>query len=156
MHRLMLQLRFPLILVLVVSGFDGHKDPMLGFSSEQATRQLALEASFDSKLNKENLRTWMKQMTAAPQHVGSPQSRANAEFMVQLFQSWGYEAETEVYQVLFPIPITRELELLSPTSYKAKLLEPEIPEDASSSIRDNRLPPFNAYSADGDVTGELV
>lgn len=73
--------------MLVASGFGGHNDPMLGFSSEQATQQLALEASFDTLLSKENLRTWMKQMTAAPQHVGSPQSRANAEFMVQLFQS---------------------------------------------------------------------
>ncbi len=156
MHKLILQSRFPLILILLVLGFGGHNDPMLGFSSEQATRQLALEASFDSKLNKENLRTWMKQMTAAPQHVGSPQSRANAEFMVQLFQSWGYNAQTEVYQVLFPTPITRELELLSPIPYSARLTEPEIPEDASSSIRDDRLPTFNAYSADGDVTGELV
>ena len=101
MYRLILHLRFTLVLILVVLGFSGHNDPMLGFSSEQATRQLALEASFDTKLNKENLRTWMKQMTAAPQHVGSPQSRANAEFMVRLFQSWGYEAQTEVYQVLF-------------------------------------------------------
>ena len=156
MHRPILQLRIPLILILLVSGFGGHNDPMLGFSSEQTIRQLALEASFDTKLNKENLRTWMKQMTAAPQHVGSPQSRANAEFMVQLFQSWGYNAQTDVYQVLFPTPITRELELLSPNPYSAKLREPEIPEDASSSIRGDRLPTFNAYSADGDVTGELV
>ena len=156
MHKLILQLRFPLILILVVSGFGGHNDPMLGFSSERAAQQLALEASFDTLLTNENLRTWMKQMTAAPQHVGSPQSRANAEFMVQLFQSWGYESQTEVYQVLFPTPITRELELLSPTPYRAKLREPEIPEDASSSIRGDRLPTFNAYSADGDVTGELV
>ncbi|MCY4672339.1 MAG: M28 family peptidase [Bacteroidetes bacterium] len=156
MQKLILQLRLPLVLILIASGFGGHNDPMLGFSSKQAVQQRALETNFDALLNKDNLRTWMEQMTAAPQHVGSPQARANAEFMVQLFQSWGYEAQTEVYQVLFPTPITRELELLSPTPYKAKLQEPDIPEDASSSIRDNRLPPYNAYSADGEVTGELV
>jgi N-acetylated-alpha-linked acidic dipeptidase len=46
--------------------------------------------------------------------------------------------------------------MVAPTSYKAKLAEPAIPEDSTSGQTDEQLPIYNAYSIDGDVTGELV
>ena len=45
--------------------------------------------------------------------------------------------------------------MLEPESFVASLEEPEIPEDATSGVA-GRLPTYNAYSADGDVTAELV
>src|SRR5438045_2587099 len=45
--------------------------------------------------------------------------------------------------------------MISPTSYKALLKEPALKEDATSNQAD-QLPTYNAWSADGDVTGELV
>ena len=137
-------------------GLHGGQSDMLGFTAERAAVQLELESDFDQLLSDENLRVWMKRMTAKPQHVGSPHAKANAEFMVELFRSWGYEADTAVYHVLFPTPRERHLELLSPGSYTAMLIEPEVEGDATSGLRTDRLPPYNAYSADGDVTGELV
>lgn len=130
--------------------------PILGFSEEGATAQRALEAQYDALLNKDNLRQWMKRMTAQPQHVGSPYAKENAEFMVALFREWGYEAEIEEFQVLFPTPKVRVVELVEPRFFSMKLEEPEVEGDATSSIRENRLPSYNAYSADGDVTAELV
>jgi len=47
------------------------------------------------------------------------------------------------------------LEMTSPTSYQAILKEPALKEDATSG-QSGQLPTYNAYSADGDVTGELV
>ncbi len=149
-----LALMMCLAALLVAPG--GQDTPMLGFSAERSEIQRSLEAEYDVLLRKDNLRIWMKHMTAKPQHVGSPQAKANAEFMVELFRDWGYEARTEVYHVLFPTPLERHLELLSPASFTARLMEPEVDGDATSGIRENRLPPYNAYSADGDVTGELV
>ncbi|MDE2957640.1 MAG: M28 family peptidase [Bacteroidota bacterium] len=137
-------------------GFKGGQSELLGFTAERAAAQLELELDFDQLLNTDNLRVWMQRMTAKPHHVGSPHAKANAEFMVELFRSWGYEADTVVYHVLFPTPRERHLELLAPRSYTAKLIEPEVEGDATSSLRTDRLPPYNAYSADGDVTGELV
>ena len=130
--------------------------PMLGFSEEGAAQQRALEAQYDALLNKDNLSQWMKRMTARPQHVGSPHAKENAEFMVALFREWGYEAELETYHVLFPTPTVRVVELVEPHPFTAQLREPEVDGDATSSIRENRLPNYNAYSADGDVTAELV
>src|SRR4030095_618772 len=41
-------------------------------------------------------------------------------------------------------------------AYQAKLAEPVLPEDSTSGLTDEQLPVYNAYSTDGDVTGELV
>ncbi len=127
-----------------------------GFSAEGAAAQRQLEKRFDAELDADNLRVWMEKLTAHPHPVGSPHGEANTELMVELFRSWGYEARIETFKVLFPTPKIRLLELLEPTSYKAKLIEPPIPGDRTSLQQDETLPPYNAFSIDGDVTGELV
>ena len=140
---------------LLASMSEGQEAPMLGFSAESAAAQRQLEAGMDELMSPANLRDWMEEMTNAPFYVGAPKGRENAEFVRDLFRSWGYEAEIVEYRVLFPKPRVREVEMLAPERYRARLEEPVIPEDPSSGV-DGRLPPYNAYSADGDVTGELV
>jgi len=127
----------------------------VGFTADAAAAQLALEADFDALLEAENLRAWMERMTAAPFYVGAPHNRANAEFTADLFRSWGYDVEIEEYRVLFPKPLVRELEMVAPERFTARLEEPPLEADATSA-GDGLLPTYNAYSADGDVTGELV
>ena len=130
--------------------------PMLGFTEETAAQELELESRFDALLRAENLREWMQLATTEPIYVGSPHNKEMADWMVERFRSWGYEADLSEYRVLFPTPRIRELELLEPTSFTARLREPTLAEDRTSGIEENRLPTYNAYSADGDVTGELV
>ena len=91
-----------------------------------------------------------------PHHLGSPYGQANAEWMAGLFRYWGYDTKIETYDVLFPTPKTRALEMLAPHAYRASLAEPALPEDATSGQAAEQLPIYNAYSIDGDVTGELV
>lgn len=128
--------------------------PICGFADP--AKQHALERQFDAKLSRDNLRNWMKRMTARPHHLGSPYGKENAEFMAALFKSWGYETAIEQFDVLFPTPKTRVVEMIAPQRYTAKLAEPALPEDATSNQTDEILPPYNAYSVDGDVTGDLV
>jgi N-acetylated-alpha-linked acidic dipeptidase len=128
--------------------------PIYGF--KDSAKQHALEKRFDEKLSRDNLRDWMKRLTARPHHLGSAYGKENAEFIASLFRSWGYETQLERFDVLFPTPKTRVVELLAPERYTAKLQEPALSEDATSGQADEILPPFNAYSIDGDVTGELV
>ncbi len=142
--------------ITAATPYQAPDDPMLGFTADGANRQRALESLFDSYLNRDNLSAWMKRMTAKPQHVGSPGAKENAEFMASLFRSWGYETELEVFHVLFPTPKRRLVELVEPARFTAQLAEPPLAEDATSRVRTNMLPNYNAYSADGDVTAELV
>jgi N-acetylated-alpha-linked acidic dipeptidase len=128
--------------------------PIYGFA--EPAKEHALEAKFDAQLKKENLRDWMKRLTARPHHLGSPYDKQNAEFIAAQFRSWGYETTIERFDVLFPTPRTRVVELIAPETYKARLAEPALTEDATSNQIDEILPTFNAYSTDGDVTGDLV
>lgn len=128
--------------------------PLLGF--KQTQDQLALESKFDSYLKAENLRTWMEHLSARPNNTSSPYDKQNAEYIAEFFKSWGYETQIEQFKVLFPTPKTRVVELLEPEKYQAQLSEPAIPEDRTSGQQSEQLPTYNAYSTDGDVTGELV
>ena len=130
--------------------------PLLGFGRESALHQRALEMQFDSLLNAGNLRAWMKRLTAKPHHLGSAYDKENAEFIAAQFREWGYETEIEEFQVLFPTPKLRVLEMIAPEKYQALLTEPPLAEDSTSSQTAEMLPVYNAYSIDGDVTGELV
>lgn len=146
---------FSSLLLLSFARPSGN-ETLIGFTPENSVIQEALEDRFDSFLIADNLRAWMKHLTARPQHVGSPQGKANAEFVRDLFNEWGYDAEIVTYYVLFPTPQELSVELVAPEHYVLALEEPAIEEDASSQIRENLLPPYNAYSADGDVEAEVV
>jgi N-acetylated-alpha-linked acidic dipeptidase len=129
---------------------------LTGFTASRAAAQQQLERTFDASLRAENLRDWLKQLAARPHHVGSPYGKTNAELMARLFKSWGYDTAIEEYQVLLPTPTERLVELTAPTKYTASLTEPPLREDATSGQTSEQLPVYNAYSIDGDVTGELV
>jgi N-acetylated-alpha-linked acidic dipeptidase len=128
----------------------------MGFADSSAARQLDWEKQFDAQLSAGNMNEWMKFLTSHPHHVGSPHDKANAEYMAALFKQWGYQTEIVSYYPLFPTPKTRVLELLGSKPYKAKLQEPALPEDKTSAQKQEQLPTYNAYSADGNVTAELV
>jgi N-acetylated-alpha-linked acidic dipeptidase len=147
---------FTLLFSLALSVSFAQPSTITGFTPASVQEQLAAEAKFDTFLKADNLRQWMKRLSARPHHLGSPYDKQNAEFIRDLFASWGYDTRIETYQVLFPTPKVRLLELLSPAKFKAKLQEPSLKEDATSGQVREQLPTYNAFSADGDVTGELV
>jgi N-acetylated-alpha-linked acidic dipeptidase len=129
---------------------------LLGFAPGRVAGELAREKSFDATLRPEDLREWMHRLAARPHHLGSPGDKANVEFLADLFRSWGYEVAVEEFQVLFPTPAERHLEMVAPDPFTATLAEDPIPEDSTSGQTAEQLPTYNAYSVDGDVTGELV
>ena len=149
-----------LVGVLVVTIPIGHpraaEGPITGFPGAQTQVQRDLEARFDAGLDPDDLRTWMEYLSSRPHHVGSPFGREVAEFIAERFREWGYETEMETYEVLFPTPRVRRLEMVAPTRFIAALEEPVLSEDRTSDQKDEQLPSYNAYSIDGDVTGELV
>jgi N-acetylated-alpha-linked acidic dipeptidase len=152
--------RIFLSLILLASFFTqttaAQNKSLLGFTQTSSAGQKELERRFDSILRRENLRDWMKRLSARPHALGSAYGRQNADFMLALFKSWGYDAELERFDVLFPTPKIRLLEMTAPTKFVARLEEPALKEDRTSNQKAEQLPIYNAYSADGDVTGQLV
>jgi N-acetylated-alpha-linked acidic dipeptidase len=135
---------------------DGGADTLLGFSSRTAAEQLKLEQRFDADLAPAELRSWMEQLTSAPNHVGSVHDKANAEFLLKKFREWGWDASIEEFSVLYPTPRQEVVEMVAPSHFAAKLREPRVLGDGTSEKTRDELPPYNVYGADGDVTAELV
>lgn len=126
-----------------------------GFFEKNVQTQLNAEDLFDKNLSTETIGSHIKLLSARPHHLGSAAGKANAEYILQQFRSYGWDAAIETFYVLFPTPKTRVLQLVAPDKFTATLEEPGFPEDPTSTQKD-RLPSFNAYGADGDVTAELV
>jgi len=155
-HRLALATGICALSLLVVPPLEGQDaGRLLGFTPAASERQLEAERRLDGMVDPANLESWMERMTRAPFYVGAPYNRENAEWVAERFRSWGYVVEIEEYRVLFPTPRIREVEMVAPERVTLALEEPVLEEDATSGVA-GRLPTYNAYSADGDVTAELV
>ncbi len=129
---------------------------LLGFKPGNVQKELDLEKAYEKGLSVENLDAWMKRMSAEPHWVGTEYGRKNAEWMLAQFKSWGYDARIETYDILFPYPKVRVLELTAPTTYTAKLTAVPVEGDAYTEQGEALLPSYNAFSTDGDVEAELV
>lgn len=146
----------PLLALLLLPAPGGAQEPLLGFDERAGAAQHRLEARYDSHIDARDIDEWIRFMSSEPHHVGSRKGRENVEYMRRLFDSWGFETEIAAYEILFPTPATRELELLAPERYTAGLREDSLPEDPSTYRIDELLPPYNAFSADGEAEAELV
>jgi N-acetylated-alpha-linked acidic dipeptidase len=145
-----------LILLNLALAALGQAQQLMGFSPETAKKEIDLETAFDKQLQAGNLKDWMKTMTAYPHQVGSAYGLKNALFIRDKLTSWGFDAKLDTVHVLFPTPKVRIVELTEPTKFKASLTEKAFKEDATSMQTKDVLPPYHAYSANGDVTAELV
>jgi N-acetylated-alpha-linked acidic dipeptidase len=130
--------------------------PLRGFFPQSVQAQRDLEARFKTMPDPARMREAMRRLSARPHHVGSPYDKDNAEWILNQFKSYGWDAHIENFDVLFPTPIERVVELVAPTTFKASLQETALPGDPTSNQQSEQLPSYNAYSIDGDVTGPLV
>jgi len=116
----------------------------------------ALEERFLEVPSPDRMREAMRRLSARPHHVGSAYDRENAEWIRDRFREFGWEAEIETFEVLFPTPKERLVEMVAPTHRRLSLEEPKVAADPTSGQKAEQLPTYNAYSKDGDVTGTLV
>jgi len=150
-------MRFLALVLLIAGGaLFAAEDNILGFDASASADQRALEVALDSSINTEEMDEWLRLMSASPHHVGSAASKENAEFIAELLESWGYDTEIVAYEILLPVPKTREIELVAPTNFIASLREETLAEDPSTAVRETLLQPYNAFSIDGEVEAELV
>jgi N-acetylated-alpha-linked acidic dipeptidase len=129
---------------------------LVGYSPRAGQDERAWEAKFRAMPDPANLREYMRRLSARPHHVGSAYDKDNAEWILAHFKEWGLDAHIERFDVLFPTPKIRVLEMVAPTKFVAKLEEPAVAVDPTSNQKSEQLPTYNADSIDGDVTAPLV
>src|SRR5262249_30005303 len=141
---------------LPLQAANDSAEPLYGFTATTSGPERDWEKTVRDIPDAKILRDTMQRLSAHPHHVGSPYDKQNAEWILAQFKSWGLNAEIETFDVLFPTPKERVLEMVEPTRYTAKLQEPPVPQDPTSSQQSEQLPTYNAYSINGDVTAPLV
>jgi N-acetylated-alpha-linked acidic dipeptidase len=132
-----------------------QQQPIRGFPRAMLEAQAEREARLNAVPDADTLRARMMLLAGEPHVAGTPRSRVVAELIRDRFRAAGLNAQLEVVEALMPMPVSRRLELLSPERYTARLEESAIAEDPYGT-HPGHVPTFNAYSADGDVTAELV
>jgi N-acetylated-alpha-linked acidic dipeptidase len=150
---------FTLIFPSLIFGADqagSNPAALVGYSPRASQSEHEWETKFRAIPDPANLREYMQRLSARPHHVGSPYDKDNAEWILEHFKEWGLDAHIERFDVLFPTPKVRVLEMIAPTKFTAKLEEPAVAVDPTSNQKSEQLPTYNAYSIDGDVTAPLA
>ncbi|MGH9744237.1 MAG: M28 family metallopeptidase [Candidatus Acidiferrum sp.] len=132
--------------------------PLAGYSADSSRAEQQWEEKMRSIPDPEKVRAYDERMSARPHHVGSPYDKDNAEWILSKYKEFGLDAHIETFDVLFPTPKERLVELVDGgPKFRAKLQEPAVPGDPDTGTqRAEQLPTYNAYSIDGDVTAPLV
>ena len=157
MRRHAAAVALPTLLLFLLPAATRREDPPIrGFTTASVKAQREWEMKFRAIPEPARMREAMRRLSARPHHLGSPYGKDNAEWLRAQFASYGFDARIERFDVLFPTPKVRVLELVAPTKFVARLEEPALREDPTSGQKSEQLPTYNAYSGDGDVTAPLV
>ncbi len=129
----------------------------LGYSADSSRAERQWEEKLRAIPSPENLRAYMQRLSARPHHVGSPYDKDNAEWIATKFKEFGLDTHIEQFDVLYPTPKERVVELVEGgPKFIAKLQEPPVKQDPTSNQTSEQLPTYHVYSKDGDVTAPLV
>jgi len=128
---------------------------LCGFSDLSAAQERAWEEQYRSLPDAAVIRETDRVLSASPHPLGSPDDEKNARWILGKFREWGLEASIETFYALFPTPRERVLEMTAPRRFRAALAETPVSGDPASAGK-GQLPPYNAYSIDGEATAPLV
>jgi N-acetylated-alpha-linked acidic dipeptidase len=126
-----------------------------GFPAEAAATEKAWEAKAQASPDPQRIRSTIQTLSDKPHLAGTPASKAVADTIANQLREWGLDTQVEEFEALLPTPRYRVLEMTAPKFFRAKLIEPPIPGDKNSEDA-GQVPPYNAFSGNGDVTAPLV
>ena len=85
------------VLSLLAQSPDDGSAAMRGYSPESARIQAGWEVKFRALPDAARLRAYVERLSARPHHLGSPYDKANAEWILAQFKSWGLDARIETF-----------------------------------------------------------
>src|SRR5690348_5879668 len=128
--------RLTLTVVLVVIPLfpvnAAQNDTFFGYRQQSVQTEREWETKFRAIPDSALQREYMQRLSARPHHVGSPYDKDNAEWILSKFKEWGLNAHIETFNVLFPTPKDRLVEMVAPSQFRAKLEEPALAVDPTS------------------------
>ena len=99
-----------------------------------------------------SVRQMSRDLSAVPHMAGTPAQAATRDYVLERLRSWGVEAWSKEYTIYLPQPDTIAAWVIPPRGSRAAALRLSLLEPGTGP----QVPPFNAYTGDGDVTSEVV
>src|SRR6202035_1588250 len=116
---------------------------LLGYSAESSRTERQWEEKMRAIPSPDNLRAYMQHLAAHPHNVGTTYDKENAEWIAAKFKEFGLDTHIEQFDVLFPTPKERAVELVDGgAKFVAKLQEPALPLDPTTSQQSEQLPTY--------------
>jgi len=146
-----------LLLAASLSGAQSATSPSAVFGYRDFQAEQKIETKFLAVPSARLAGEHLKKLSAEPHMAGTPADRTTVEYVAGKFREAGLETEIVPYRVLLSRPT--ELRVQAWNSAGRLLLDGPTPEHVEGDpAADNPqvTVPFNASSASGDVTGEVV
>jgi len=124
-----------------------------GFPDDAVAAERQREEQFRKIPDSARLKEYMEAIAGDPHVAGQPSSKRVADYALEKFKSFGLDAKIEEFEAMMPWPIETTVEVVGPEKYTLRVKEPVLAEDPDSG---DQTPLYNAYSGDGNVTGEGV
>jgi N-acetylated-alpha-linked acidic dipeptidase len=153
MTRLATILAAVLVATLAAPQPSAQTRAIRGFPDDAVAAARQREEQFRKIPDSARLKEYMEAMAGDSHVAGQPSSKRVADYALAKFKSFGLDARLEEFEAMMPWPLETSVELVAPEKYVLRIKEPVLPEDPDSG---DQTPLYNAYSGDGDVTGEVV
>jgi len=141
--------------VVAISGSAQTDNGITGFAHARVAAERELEQKFQSFPDPARAESNLRHLTSEPHMSGTEASHRTAEWLLEQYRSFGFDAEIVTYSAWLPQPREIRLELVSPE--KKQLATPEESFAADPDTSDPRaVMPFNAYSPSGEITAPVV
>ncbi|MCC6426229.1 MAG: M28 family peptidase [Phycisphaerales bacterium] len=112
-------------------------------------------AELNARVSSERLRAWHDLLAAEPHVASTAGDRRVIEKIEKAFTEMGLEVQRHEFWALLPRPVTSVLEIVSP-EHRALIVKEKILEEDLYTQHPALDPGWNAFSGNGDVTGEVV
>src|SRR6185312_15430152 len=134
---------------------DDEAPTLRGFDAASQAREIQWEQQARALPDAARIGEFIRKYSSQPHLAGTPQSKSTAEGILTQLREAGLDASIERFEALLPATNSRTLEITAPVKVRLKLDEAPIAGDPGSSTT-GMIPPYNAYSADGNITAPLV
>jgi len=143
------------VLAVAVPARAVPPERLRGFTPESSERQAALEDAFRAIPRPESASRHLRVLTEDLHVAGTDGSHDTARYVHERFLEYGLSSELVSYDVYLSYPESVKFEMTVPEKFEGPTPEAGVPGDKDS-FNPAALPPFFAYSASGEFTGEIV
>lgn len=129
---------------------------LFGFSDEGAAYQAEVEHRILGRASADRISDHHRALTDEPHHAATEANDRAARYIAESLEEMGFDSVRFFeYEVPLPRPLERRVTLTAPSRIEFDLVEPPLDGDPDTEA-DGVLPPFNAFSPDGEAAGAVV